>query len=114
VDWIPAKGLAFRTMGESYFPDYFEGLKRVEAMDFDILAPGHGQMGVKADVAAFRGYLEDLEREVMAGIRAKKPLDQIKAEVKLEKYKDWGAYQNFLPLNIEGMHRIITDHRWPN
>jgi glyoxylase-like metal-dependent hydrolase (beta-lactamase superfamily II) len=114
VDWIPVKGLAFREMGESYFPDYFEGLKRVEAMDFDILAPGHGPMGVKADVALFRGYLEDLEREVMAGIRAKKPLEQIKSEVKLEKYKDWGAYQQFLPLNVEGMYRIIVSHRWPN
>jgi len=113
VDWIPAKGLPFRDLREFYYPDYFEGLKRVEAMDFDVLATGHGPIGTKADVAAFHGYMDELYREVLKGIQAKKPLDQLKQEITLEKYKDWGAYQNFRPLNIEGMYRIITEHRWP-
>jgi glyoxylase-like metal-dependent hydrolase (beta-lactamase superfamily II) len=113
VDFIPVKSLAFRDLGESYFPDWIESLQRVEAMDFDILAPGHGPMGAKDDVAAFRGYLQDLQSAVLAGMRAKKTLDQLKAEIKLEKYASWGQYQQFRALNIEGMYRTIKDHRWP-
>jgi hypothetical protein len=37
-----------------------ESLKRVEAMDFDLLAPGHGLLGTKGDVRAYRGYMEEL------------------------------------------------------
>jgi glyoxylase-like metal-dependent hydrolase (beta-lactamase superfamily II) len=108
VDWIPVKGLAFREMHDSYFPDWNEGLKRVEAMDFEILTPGHGPVGGKADVVAFRGYLEDLQAAVRKGIGDGKSVDQLKSEIQLEKYKDWAQYQQFLPLNVQGMHGYLS------
>jgi glyoxylase-like metal-dependent hydrolase (beta-lactamase superfamily II) len=104
VDWIPVKGLAFREMRDSHFPDWNDGLKRVEAMDFDILMPGHGNVGTKADVAGFRGYLEDLQAAVRKAKGEGKTVDQAKAEIQLEKYKDWAQYQQFLPLNVQGMY----------
>jgi glyoxylase-like metal-dependent hydrolase (beta-lactamase superfamily II) len=107
VDWIPVKGLAFREMGDSHFPDWNDGLKRVEAMDFDILMPGHGNVGTKADVAAFRGYLEDLQAAVRKAKSEGKTVDQAKAEITLEKYKDWAQYQQFLPLNVQGMYGYV-------
>jgi glyoxylase-like metal-dependent hydrolase (beta-lactamase superfamily II) len=108
VDWIPVKALAFREMRDSHFPDWNEGLKRVEAMDFDILTPGHGNVGTKADVAAFRGYLEDLQAAVRKAKSEGKTVDQAKAEIKLDKYKDWGQYEQFLPLNVQGMYGYIN------
>ena len=108
VDWIPVKSLAFREMGDSYFPDWFDSLKRVEAMDFDILLPGHGPVGAKTDVAAFRGYMEDLQAAVRRGMSEGKSVDQLKAEIKLEKYKDWMQYEPFLPLNVQGMHGYLS------
>jgi glyoxylase-like metal-dependent hydrolase (beta-lactamase superfamily II) len=107
VDWIPVKGLAFREMRDSYFPDWNEGLKRVEAMDFDILMPGHGAVGTKADVAGFRGYLEDLQAAVRKAISEGKSVDQAKDEIKLEKYASWQQYQQFLPLNVQGMYGYL-------
>jgi glyoxylase-like metal-dependent hydrolase (beta-lactamase superfamily II) len=107
VDWIPVKGLAFREMRDSYFPDWNEGLKRVEAMDFDILLPGHGAVGTKADVAGFRGYLEDLQAAVRKAIGEGKTVDQAKDEIKLDKYQSWAQYQQFLPLNVQGMYGYL-------
>ncbi|MGE0747802.1 MAG: MBL fold metallo-hydrolase [Rhodospirillales bacterium] len=114
VDFIPVKTVGFRDFPDGYIAEWIESLKRVEAMDFDILAPGHGPLGAKADVTAYREYMQDLWDGVQAGIRAGRSLDQIKQEVTLEKYKDWTQYKDFLALNIEGMHRYLSNYRRPN
>ena len=111
VDIISVKTLAFRTLGDSYFPGWIDVIKGVEAMDFDILAPGHGPMGTKADATSQRVYLEDLHAAVLAAARAGQTLDQMKESIKLEKYRDWGQYEAWLPLNIEGMYNQVSLHR---
>ncbi len=111
VDIISVKTLAFRTLGDSYFPGWIDVIKGVEAMDFDILAPGHGPMGTKADATSQRVYLEDLHAAVLAAARAGQSLDQMKESIKLEKYQDWGQYEAWLPLNIEGMYNQVSLHR---
>lgn len=114
VDWIPVQGLPFRDMNDTYFEEWIDGLKRVEQMDFDILAPGHGRLGNKGDVRAFRGYMEDLQMATLQAVRAGKSVEQAKAEITLEKYKDWGAYQAFRPLNIEFMYGHVKSHWRPS
>jgi glyoxylase-like metal-dependent hydrolase (beta-lactamase superfamily II) len=110
VDFIPVKTLAYREMQDSYYPDWLESLRRVEAMDFETLTPGHGPLGTNADATAFREYLQDLEAAVRKGMAEGKSVDQLKAEVTLEKYKDWSEYRD-LPLNVQGMHRMLSAGR---
>jgi glyoxylase-like metal-dependent hydrolase (beta-lactamase superfamily II) len=100
VDFIPVKSLPFRGLPDSYFPDWIESLQRVEAMDFDILVPGHGANGNKSDVVAMRQYLSELHAAVLQGVRAGKSVNQLKQTITMEKYTDWAAYRDFLPLNI--------------
>ena len=64
VDCIPVKSVGFRDWPDAYIEDWIESLRRVEAMDFDVLVPGHGPVGTKADVRAFREYMEELRDEV--------------------------------------------------
>jgi glyoxylase-like metal-dependent hydrolase (beta-lactamase superfamily II) len=113
VDFIPVNSYAFRDFPDSYMPDWIESLKRVEAMDFDILAPGHGPLGDKRNVTTFREYLEDLRGQVLAQARAGKSLDEVKAAVNLSKYSAWGP-KEWLPLNVEGMYRLVQSTRRPN
>jgi len=114
VDFIPVKAVAYRNFPDAYIPDWMESLKRVEAMDFDILVPGHGSLGTKADVRAFRDYLEDLHHAVLEQARAGKSLEEMQQSIRLEKYKEWFRYEEFLPLNIEGMYSRINLHRRGN
>ena len=114
VDFIPVKGVGFKTLNDAYFPDWMGAIKQVEALDFDILVPGHGSIGVKADAGDHRAYLEDLYAAVLEAARAGRSLDEMKATIKLEKYKDWGQYKAWLPLNIEGMANNIGLHRRGN
>jgi glyoxylase-like metal-dependent hydrolase (beta-lactamase superfamily II) len=113
VDFIPVNSYAFRDFPDAYMPDWIDSLKRVEAMDFDVLVPGHGPLGTKANVTMFREYLQDLRSEVMRHAREGKSLDEIKRLVTLPKYAGWNPKEWF-PLNIEGMYRLVQANRRPN
>jgi glyoxylase-like metal-dependent hydrolase (beta-lactamase superfamily II) len=114
VDFIPVESLAFRDFPDAYIDDWIESLKRVELLDFDILAPGHGPLGRKDHVRMFREYMADLRGEVLKYAREEKSLEEMRQLIKLPKYERWANYQQWLPLNIEGMYRYIQLHRRPN
>lgn len=114
VDFISVKRLPFRTLGDAYFPQWMEAIRRVEVLEFDILVPGHGEMGTKADAADHRVYLETLYDEVLAAARAGKSVEEMKATITLEAYKDWQQYDAWRTENIEGMAANIALHRRGN
>lgn len=114
VDFIPVKTVGFRDFADAYLDDWIESLKRVEAMDFDRLVPGHGPLGDKASVAAFRGYMEELRDAVLKLARKGKSLEEIKQLVKLPKYESWGGYAQMFPLNVDGMYRTVQANRRGN
>lgn len=114
VDFIPVNSVGFRDWPDAYLEEWIESLKRVEAMEFDILAPGHGELGGKKHVVAFRSYMEDLRNQVLAAVRAGKTLEETKALVDVTKYKDWGGFQQMGALNVEGMYRLVAANRRPN
>jgi glyoxylase-like metal-dependent hydrolase (beta-lactamase superfamily II) len=114
VDFIPVESVAFRDFPDAYVEDWIESLRRVELMDFDILAPGHGSLGRKEHVRLFREYMQDLQGAVRQHAREGKSLEEMKTLIKLPKYEKWGGYQQWFPLNIDGMYRHVQLHRIPN
>ena len=113
VDFIPVNSYSFRDFPDAYMPDWIESLRRVEAMDFDVLAPGHGPLATKASVTMFREYLQDLRTEVIRYAREGKSVDEMKQLITLPKYAAWGPKEWF-PLNIEGMYRLVQANRRGN
>jgi len=114
VDFIPVDSVAFRNFPDAYLDDWIESLKKVEAMDFDVLAPGHGPLGRKGNVRQFREYMEDLKSAVLQAIREGKSLDEMKQSIKLPKYEQWSGYKEDFPLNVEGMYRMVQANRLAN
>lgn len=111
VDFIPIKSLPWKTLTDAYIPEWIDAVKRVEAMDFDILMPGHGSPGSKADVTALREYMETLYGAVLSGMREGQTLQQLKENINLPEYAGWDNYDQHLRLNIEGMYNQISLHR---
>jgi len=107
VDFIPVKSLPYQNLRDSYIEEWIESLNRVEALDFHTLVPGHGRVGQKKDVRMFRGYMEELWKQVVKYKRQGKSLDEIKPLVKMERYQGWSRYNDWLPMNIEGMVRQV-------
>jgi len=114
VDIVTVDRVPYQDLKNNYVEQWIAGLKQVEAIDFDILVPGHGVVGVPADVAAHRGYLEDLRAQVLTHMRAGKSVDEIKQLVNLDQYKDWGQFEAWSPLNVEGMYRHLSLYRRGN
>src|SRR6202046_4266064 len=65
VDWITIRAVQFRGMADTYVPDIEDGLKKVIAMDWQTLIPGHPgpggkQTGTKDDATNQLAHLQDL------------------------------------------------------
>jgi glyoxylase-like metal-dependent hydrolase (beta-lactamase superfamily II) len=106
VDWIPLQAVQFRGMADTYVPDIEEGLKKVIAMDWDRLIPGHPgpggkQVGTKEDAQNQLDYLQDLSAAVKKAVSEGKNYADAEKDTKLPKYEGWGGYAAFLPMNIE-------------
>lgn len=108
VDIVAPKRLPYRDLPDANVDGWIDTLKAVEALEFGILAPGHGTLGSKADVAEHRIYLESLRDRVRAQMQAGKSLEEIKQAVTMEEYKNWGSYNDWRALNVEGMYRYLT------
>jgi glyoxylase-like metal-dependent hydrolase (beta-lactamase superfamily II) len=106
VDWIPIEGVQFRGMADTYVPDIEEGLKKVIAMDWETLIPGHPgpggkQTGTKDNARDQLAYLQDLSAAVKKEVDAGKTYDDAMKDISLPKYESWPNYKAFLPMNIE-------------
>src|SRR5262249_57289572 len=106
VDWIALETVPYRGMADTYLPDIEGGLKKVIAMDWERLIPGHPgpdgrQIGSKEDARAALAYLQDLSAAVEKAADEHKCLAQAMREITLPKYEKWANYDAYLPMNIE-------------
>lgn len=90
---------------------WIASIKALEALDFDTVINSHWESGTKADLVAFRQYLEDLAGQVQAGIRAGKSVDDLKKTVNLEKYKGWVGYPDQAGAMIESAYISLTKYQ---
>lgn len=106
VDFAPIESVPFRNIPDNASPlEYIASLKKLAALDWDRLIPGHpyagGRFGTKKDVEDDISYLEELSAEVKKAADAGKCFDTAMKEVKLPKYEKWANYDASLPGNVE-------------
>ncbi|WP_108882356.1 MBL fold metallo-hydrolase [Anderseniella sp. Alg231-50] len=109
TDAASPKRLPFRDMPRSDIDGWINQVKKIETLDFEIFAPAHGNVGVKADAADARIYMETLRERVLAGLKSGSTVDELAASVKMEEYKDWLSYDNWRELNVRGMARFLKE-----
>jgi len=109
VDVVSPGRLPYKDFPGADIAGLIEQTRRVEALDFDILAPGHSRLGDKADAVEAREYVEWLRAAVAAELNAGKTADEIVAGLDTSAYQDWGAYGMWRDLNIQGMARWLKE-----
>jgi len=114
VDFIPVETVAYRALPDSYPDEWIGSLRQVEGLEFDTLVPGHGKIGTREHVRMFRGYLQDLRAAVQEQVQKGVSLEEAKKSVQLPKYEQWTRYADWLPENVEGMYRYLSEQRRGN
>lgn len=94
VAYLPERGVLFSgdNVCEAGLPSFqdadvgawFEALDRIAGLDFELLVPGHGEVGTKETVAAFRDQARDLVRRVGEAVRAGMPQDEAADRIRFE------------------------------
>jgi glyoxylase-like metal-dependent hydrolase (beta-lactamase superfamily II) len=85
--------------------EWIRSYRTVEALDFDIVAGGHGQVLFdKRDVTETRIYFEDLVGAVSIAMAEGLSLAEMQQSIRLEQYADWVNYDRLLKDNIEAAY----------
>ena len=90
-------------MIDSYPIEWEDSLKRVMAMNWDTLIPGHpgqpgGRLGTKDDVQKFLNLLQETSATVKAEAQAGGCWDRVEKEMKFQKYESMPGYEAGLPM----------------
>ena len=91
--------------------EWIKSYRTVEALEFDVLAPGHGTLFAKADVTATREYFEALTTAVAAGMAAGKSVAELKESVLLSDYREWANYERLRRNNVEAAYENLKLYR---
>ena len=92
--------------------EWIRSYRTIEALDFDILAQGHGAVNfTKADVTEGREYFEYLRDQVSAAMAKGMSLDDMRRTLMLEKYKDWANYDRLRVMNIEAAYNNLSIYK---
>jgi len=115
VDWVVIGRMPYKNL-----PGYdIQGMihsteELLKIQDFDVLVGGHAEMGKREDVQRYLGYLKSLYAAVRDGMLAGKSLEQLQKDIRLPEYSDLKMYDDWLALNIEGVHRTLNDMSYMN
>ena len=109
VDAVSSKRLFYRDFPGANVDQWANQVRKIDALDFEVMIGGHGPVGVKSDVADGIAYLDELRAAVLQGLKAGKSVDELKQSVKMEKYRAWASYDNWRELNVEGMARHLVE-----
>ena len=88
--------------------EWITSYRTVEALDFDRVAPGHGNVFDKPVVTETREFFEYLVAQVSAGIQSGRPLADLKETVTLERYKGWANYERLRRMTVEAAYVNLT------
>ena len=108
VDFVSLKRVPFRNMPGYELAGMLNSIRAVEALDFSIAIPGHGDVGTKEDVSEHRQYIEELRDAVAAGIARGRSLEQLQASITMDDYDHWASFPEWVPENVDGMYRMLT------
>jgi cyclase len=75
--------------------NWIKALEEVLKRPLVAAVPGHFELGTKADLARFRDYLRDLYSQVEKLRKSGANLEQTKAQLHMEKYKEFRQYPQY-------------------
>ena len=115
VDWIVIGRMPYKNLLGYDIHGMIHSTRAVLAeRPFDIFIGGHSETGTRAEVEKYLGYLEALYGAVRDGMLEGKKLEALKTEIKLPAYSKLRMYEEWLPLNVEGVYKTLVETSYFN
>jgi glyoxylase-like metal-dependent hydrolase (beta-lactamase superfamily II) len=111
VDFVSHDRLGYRDLGSHQFPEFFDALEALAALEFDSIAFGHGPPGDRDSIVRQIAYYNDLRQAVQRALDSGLSEDEAAERLQLESYSDWGGYEQWISLNVRGMYRWLASER---
>lgn len=109
VDWIVIGRMPWKNLEGYDIEGMIRSTKQILGLKWDTLIGGHADIGDRADVERYLAYLEALYAAVRDGILAGKSLEVLQKEIRLDAFSDLKQYEQWLPLNVEGVYKTLVD-----
>ena len=109
ADWIVLGRMPWQKLWSYDIQGVINSTHEVLDLGFDVFFGGHGTVGNRAGVERYLKYMETLYAEVAKGALAGKSLKEMQQEIRLDDYKDLEHYEEWLPLNIEGVYERLME-----
>ena len=96
------------TEQRDYPDEWIESLKRWNRLDFEVLVPGHGKIGRKGPRTLVSRLSQDLRAAVLEHVKQGRSLKKPSRPYGFRKYEQWQRCTDWLPENVEGMYRYLS------
>jgi glyoxylase-like metal-dependent hydrolase (beta-lactamase superfamily II) len=110
VDALTPERLPFEDLDGTFLPEWLQWLRYVDALDFDIISPGHEDVGTKADLTEQINYMRDLIDGVRTGIDAGLSKQELIDSLLLEEYSHMRQFDNWRAQNVSGAYEILISN----
>ena len=109
ADWIVVGRMPWQKLWSYDIQGIINSTYEVLDLGFDVFFGGHGKVGNREDIERYLQYMETLHAEVTKGVLAGKSLKEMQQEIRLDDYQDLEHYEEWLPLNIEGVYERLME-----
>jgi glyoxylase-like metal-dependent hydrolase (beta-lactamase superfamily II) len=110
VDVASIKQVGFMTLGRP-IKKYIPQLQKAMTLDFDVVIPGHAELGNKQDVQNYIDYLGALVSQVESAIQDGKTLEETQQSllVSMQNFNYLKRWDEWFLLNVAGVYVQIAD-----
>jgi len=109
VDFVAMDRVGYRDLPGWHWPGQLDAIRHLLGLDFETIVFGHGPSGDRSAVERQLRYYEDLHQAVAEAIADGLSEDETAEEVRLDAYATWGQYEEWFPMNVRGMYRMLTE-----
>lgn len=109
VDWVLLGRMPWQKLWSYDIAGVINATREVMSLEFEHFIGGHADVGTKSDVGDYLRYMESLYGAVIKGIHQGKSLEQLKRDIRLDEFKHLRHYEQWLPLNVEGVYERLME-----
>ncbi len=108
VDAANIKQVGYRTLGGP-IKKYVNQLNKAKELEFDVIIPGHGNIGGREDLDIYIDYLTTLVAQVEEAIAAGKSLEKTQKDIQMDRFKTLKRWDEWFLLNVQGVYEQLKE-----